>query len=266
VIFLFFLPLLLFGSAQAASHCCLAFGNYEGCASSGHQEPGGGGGGGGPAGPPAPTPDPTYKNDGSLYSYDAGCANEDEIDPVTTVLLNAGEGVPPLNTPIVFAVLADINWDRDAPLPIPWESTLQHFKDNGGCDEGVVSRATNDGAQNCGDPAWPFFGCPQSRWHIRCDINSDVDGQGRTFANCTPHRDKAINKSCWHEVPPVYDGDEPYVGDGFSAARERLLDDLLDAGHTQWSVQYWNNKKKMKQCTDAWTGSDGYVNIIDIGN
>ena len=223
---------------------------------------GGGGGGGGGGSTPTAVPTLTfYQLRGSQYSYDEGCGFGSEIDPVTTILLNAGS---------LEDHLRHINWDRDSPAPVFGPETRQRFYDNGVCVWGETSLGTNDGTQNCGDPSGtiPFL-CPQQRWHTRCNAVAERDMSGRVWGTCTPHWDEAISsqQSCWHAVPPVYDGDDNYEGDGFTVGRDRLWWNLIvDDGHYFVKAEFWNNTRKMRQCNGDWTGSNGWVNFIDLGD
>jgi len=218
---------------------------------------GGGGGGGGPT--PTPTPDPVPKEfwmwNGGEYSYDAGCADGDRIDPVTTVIRIWGSTAAEHFAHHTLDVGAD----------------TQHYRDGGGCVEGEISLATNDGNTFCPYP------CAESRWHVRCNINSTADPWSGTWAGCTPHWDQADGfLPCWHWVPAVFGDRWPGLnplGSGFDAGRDYLYHLMVVEGdHLFMGSEYWGNRHEMEQCAGEdvppdlddpdTTGSDGWVNYI----
>jgi hypothetical protein len=179
------------------------------------------------------------------------------------IITNAGD---------VSSDFEDVGWG-DINLTNPFE-TLHHYRDNGGCVEGAITQATNDGVQDCWTqtiPPYPYP-CPQNRWHARCNVQSQLDPFGRVWATCSPHWDEeyalypnASNPDCWHVVPEVYAGGENYSGDGFTVGRNRLWWDLVEvAGHQWMYVKLWGNDERQQQCDGQMTRSNGWVDFVNI--
>ena len=193
---------------------------------------------------------------GGEYSYDPGCADGGRIDPVTMVIrIRATDAAD-------HFAHHSLSVDGGSP---------QQFRDAGGCVEGEITLATNDGEQLCGEPI-PFYPCAETRWHVRCYINSTVDPHGGTWASCTPHWDQADGTlPCWHWVPAIFGdrwpGMDP-LGSGFDAGRDYLYHLMVrEGGHPFMGVEYWGNRHEMSQCAGDGakpdtSGSTGWVNYI----
>lgn len=231
---------------------------------------GGGGGGGGGAGTAVPTATvtpvpmltpvpPTYwETFGGNYSYDSPCSGGTG-DPVGTILI-------PTNSSFLSAQqrtddrLVEIGMTSGfGSLPGGYSFTDRaDFRDNGGCVEGSITRATNDGWHLCAD--LPY--CVDPRWHTRCITHSQPSPVGY-WASCTPHWDSpACGK---HYVPAVYNGTENYTGSGYDAARDWTYYQLVNQyGMPFLGYTFFNNRAFRQHCNNERSRSDGKVNLIQL--
>jgi hypothetical protein len=187
---------------------------------------------------------------GGLYSYGAGCANGDEIDPVTTVFRYAS------NAAQIHNVLSDIGLLVDV-------GSEQNFRDNGGCATGEISVADDDGWTPC----FPQVVCASSRWHVRANVVSTADPAGGFWAAATPHRDTGDGSpadGCTHVVLP-YQQIDGFSGSGFDVAKDWVWWQMVhERGFFFEGAQWWDNRLPMLQCNDTLSASNGWVNVIWI--
>ena len=189
-----------------------------------------------------------WKSHGGMYSYDAGCADGGEIDPITTVFRYAASGQQ------VHDDLVDIGLGVEA-------GSEQDFRDNGACATGEISVADDDGWSFCSSP--PFI-CSSDRWHVRSNVVGTADPTGGFWASATPHRD--VGTSCGH-LTPAYIEVDGFAGSGFDVGRDWVWWQMIhDRGYFFEGAQNWDNRLQMLQCDNqTLSASNGMVNIIWIG-
>lgn len=167
---------------------------------------------------------PVWETLGGSYANDAPCQGG-TADPITTVLLT---------TSTTASDALQLTSDRLYEIGMtsgynPLWTTKDSFRDEGGCVEGEITRATNEGWQACTTP--PLFICTVSRWHARGNLYSVPSAFGY-WSPVTPHweapacpRDLTGVEN--HYVPAVYNGPENYSGSGFDAGRDWLCWQLV---------------------------------------
>ena len=197
------------------------------------------------------TPTPTYHERAmGEYSYalDSNCQDGKRRDPITVVFDGGG-------------TFTDVHAPRhglDEPGGVPAlvrivYDTRQKFYAAGRCLEDDLDVASE-------------MIISTSRWHMRGRVAED-DAYAGTWAVGTPHFDKAT--PC-HAVPATYEGDDvtfpPLRGrSGFDAGRAWVVRRwTVDAQHMRLRHEYWGNIALMKQCNGDKSGSDGYVDFIEI--
>jgi hypothetical protein len=212
---------------------------------------------------------------GGEYSYGEPCAaDDDEIDPITTILISGLNGVEPVRQQVeshFTAVGLEHGYWEWLGVPIIGH---QHYLESGQCMQGELTQSTAD--QRCGP--WPHVACAEKAWHVRCNVVDHAAVFGYWVA-CTPHWDEVSGtQSCQHHglgsghfVPSVWAGHGneeawgSWDGSGFDAARDWLWFQLVASeGHQFLGWMDFRNTRPMQQCNGEWTQADGKVNIIRL--
>jgi len=227
-----------------------------------------GAGGGGQATTATPVPTATatrvpsyWETRGGDYSYGSTCQDGTEIDPITTIFLTTTTS-PNDSLQLAHDRLLEIGMTSD--FNALW-TTRQSFRDEGGCVEGEITRATNEGWHPCADLP-PI--CVDSRWHTRCNLYSVASPYGY-WLTCTPHWDEpgcpnsAGVKS--HYVPSIFRGPGGFTGTGFDAGRDWTWWQLVHQyGMPDLGTVFYDNRMLHRQCNGDLTNTDGRVNVIQL--
>lgn len=212
-------------------------------------------------GPNAPCDWTSLFNDliGSYESGDGNCLQDG--DPISVVIRMRAAAQPHLaDHGLPYDVLGNLA-ERDF-------GDRTYFADDGSCLQNEIEQASNRSY----DLYMPFGGCghpecTQPRWHARVHENSAGDPQNaglRDYA-IPPHHD-LVTYNCG-QYKPGFDGKHYVPEDGYTSARDRLVNDWLASGHhLVLDYQYWGNIAEQPKCgPDGVTikpKSDGWIYML----